>query len=105
MPVHLQLARASIPQLRSRLAQVLNSKRPPIRTRSVQTYSRQSPTMASHTADREKEIQRNPHGDFKAVEASRPTWAKNDFHYTQTAKPDWTPGSGANTPSTAQHRS
>jgi flavin reductase (DIM6/NTAB) family NADH-FMN oxidoreductase RutF len=54
-------------------------------------------TMAAGRADAEKEIKRNPHGDFKAVEASRPAFDKtSSFHFTQTPKPDWTPGSGAN---------
>jgi hypothetical protein len=55
--------------------------------------------MASGKLDAEKEIKRNPHGDFKAVEASRPPFEANDFHYTQTPKPSWKPGSGANDPS------
>jgi flavin reductase (DIM6/NTAB) family NADH-FMN oxidoreductase RutF len=54
--------------------------------------------MASGKMDAEKEIKRNPHGDFKAVEASRPPFETNYFHYTQTPKPDWKPGSGANVP-------
>jgi flavin reductase (DIM6/NTAB) family NADH-FMN oxidoreductase RutF len=64
--------------------------------------------MASGRADAEKEIKRNPHGDFKAVEASRPPFDTSiSFHYTQTPKPDWKPGSGPNTPSslTKPHRS
>ncbi|KAF1927152.1 uncharacterized protein M421DRAFT_422014 [Didymella exigua CBS 183.55] len=67
-----------------------------------------SPTMASNKYDAEKEIKRNPHGDFKAVEASRPPFdANTSFHYTQTPKPDWKTGSGANDASNAskQHRS
>jgi flavin reductase (DIM6/NTAB) family NADH-FMN oxidoreductase RutF len=55
--------------------------------------------MATGKLDAEKEIKRNPHGDFKAVEASRPPFEANNFHFTQVAKPDWTPGSGANNPS------
>lgn len=58
--------------------------------------------------DAEKEIKRNPHGDFKAVEASRPAFDKStSFHFTQTVKPDWKTGSGANNTSNAskQHRS
>ncbi|KAL1651534.1 hypothetical protein SLS61_005486 [Didymella pomorum] len=64
--------------------------------------------MASNKYDAEKEIKRNPHGDFKAVEASRPPFdASTTFHYTQTPKPDWKTGSGANCTSNAskQHRS
>jgi flavin reductase (DIM6/NTAB) family NADH-FMN oxidoreductase RutF len=57
-------------------------------------------------AAHEKEIQRNPHGDFKAVESSRPQLDKStSFHYTQTPLPTWTPGSGANTSSNHTHRS
>ena len=45
----------------------------------------------------EKLINRNPHGDFKTVEASRPKWdATKSFDYSQTPKPDWAFGSGAN---------
>jgi flavin reductase (DIM6/NTAB) family NADH-FMN oxidoreductase RutF len=62
--------------------------------------------MASGRADAEKEIKRNPHGDFKAVEASRPPFEDTKFHFTQTPKPDWKPGSGPNEPSSLekQHR-
>ncbi|EUC37761.1 hypothetical protein COCCADRAFT_1421 [Bipolaris zeicola 26-R-13] len=53
--------------------------------------------MAAGRADAEKEIKRNPHGDFKAVEASRPPFDKtSSFHYTQTPKPNWPLGSGPN---------
>jgi flavin reductase (DIM6/NTAB) family NADH-FMN oxidoreductase RutF len=64
--------------------------------------------MSDQKYDAEKEIKRNPHGDFKAVEASRPPFDKNtSFHYTQTPKPDWKTGSGANDTSslTKSHRS
>jgi flavin reductase (DIM6/NTAB) family NADH-FMN oxidoreductase RutF len=64
--------------------------------------------MASGRADAEKEIKRNPHGDFKAVEASRPPFDTTSlFHYTQTPKPNWKPGSGPNEPSSLEksHRS
>lgn len=48
-------------------------------------------------ADSEKKIQRNPHGNFKDVEASRPHFDDSrSFHYTQTKKPSWKPGDGAN---------
>ncbi|KAJ4373146.1 hypothetical protein N0V83_003437 [Neocucurbitaria cava] len=65
--------------------------------------------MASGKLDAEKEIKRNPHGDFKAVERSRPpfdTSTSGSFHFTQTPQPDWKPGQGANTPSclTKSHR-
>ncbi|KAM0665176.1 hypothetical protein ACQRIU_005437 [Beauveria bassiana] len=42
-------------------------------------------------------INRNPHPDFKKVEASRPEWeADQGFHYTKTADPQWTFGQGRN---------
>ncbi|KAK6077854.1 nitrilotriacetate monooxygenase component B [Seiridium cupressi] len=54
-------------------------------------------TMSVSTAA-EAEIKRNPHPDFKKVEASRPDWEKDaSFHYTKTADPDWKLGGGANT--------
>ncbi|KAF2665756.1 hypothetical protein BT63DRAFT_434409 [Microthyrium microscopicum] len=47
-------------------------------------------------ADAEKSIQRNPHPDFKAVEAGRPEWTSESFSYTKTKKPDWKYGEGGN---------
>ncbi|KAH9821992.1 Flavin reductase like domain [Teratosphaeria destructans] len=48
-------------------------------------------------ADREKAIKRNPHGNFKEVEASRPDWdQQRTFTFTKTVKPDWKPGQGGN---------
>lgn len=45
----------------------------------------------------EDAIKRNPHPDFKQVEASRPAWdASSTVRYSQTADPDWTFGSGSN---------
>ncbi|KAH7023822.1 hypothetical protein EDB80DRAFT_698707 [Ilyonectria destructans] len=42
-------------------------------------------------------MKRNPHPDFKSVEASRPDWdTQAQFHYTKTADPEWKYGSGAN---------
>ncbi|KAM0324322.1 hypothetical protein ACHAQA_008099 [Verticillium albo-atrum] len=47
---------------------------------------------------------RNPHGDFKAVEASRPKFDTSAaFHYTQTPAAAWKYGDGANSPSSASH--
>jgi flavin reductase (DIM6/NTAB) family NADH-FMN oxidoreductase RutF len=63
--------------------------------------------MAEPKADAEAAIKRNPHPDFKGVEASRPPFpSQNQFHYVQTPKPDWKPGDGANTPapSNSKHR-
>lgn len=55
--------------------------------------------MAAHEkrADAERQIKRNPHGNFKEVEAGRPTWAKNtDWHFTQAPNIDWKAGDGGN---------
>lgn len=64
--------------------------------------------MTTGRENAEKEIKRNPHGDFKAVEASRPPFdTSSTFHFTQAPQPAWKPGSGANTVSSAgkSHRS
>ncbi|KAH7418374.1 flavoprotein-like protein oxygenase [Cadophora sp. MPI-SDFR-AT-0126] len=48
-------------------------------------------------ADAEKHIQRNPHPDFKKVEAERQPWDKSmAWNIKQTIKPDWKYGDGAN---------
>merc|ERR1712098_618804 len=48
-------------------------------------------------ADAEKHIQRNPHPDFKKVEADRQPWDKSmAWNIKQTIKPDWKYGDGAN---------
>lgn len=48
-------------------------------------------------ADNEKSIQRNPHGNFKEVEASRPDWDSTEaWRWTKTKNPDWKLGDGAN---------
>lgn len=56
---------------------------------------------------KESEVKRNPHPDFKKVEASRPAWDRDaSFKYTQTVAPSWQFGSGANdlpVPSDAKH--
>lgn len=47
--------------------------------------------------DAEKHIQRNPHGNFKEVEAGRPQWRdEQKWAFTQTKRPDWKAGDGAN---------
>lgn len=52
-------------------------------------------TPAQHQ-DAEQHVQRNPHPDFKSVEATRPDWADSPgFHYTKTRAPDWKLGQGA----------
>lgn len=53
--------------------------------------------MAEPKHDAEKEIKRNPHPDFKKVEASRaPFDTTQSFNFKQTKKPDWKIGDGAN---------
>ncbi|KXT17271.1 hypothetical protein AC579_541 [Pseudocercospora musae] len=48
-------------------------------------------------ADAEKAIKRNPHGNFKEVEASRPQWdSAAHWRMTQTVNPSWKAGDGAN---------
>ncbi|OQO05847.1 hypothetical protein B0A48_09942 [Cryoendolithus antarcticus] len=60
---------------------------------------RQEDPAAHHLQmhDAEKAIKRNPHGDFKTVEASRPAFKDSSgFTYSQTKNPSWQPGDGAN---------
>jgi hypothetical protein len=48
-------------------------------------------------ADAEKAIKRNPHPDFKKVEASRPDWREDaEWTFTKIRNPNWRPGDGAN---------
>ncbi|KAI1633282.1 hypothetical protein F4809DRAFT_623836 [Biscogniauxia mediterranea] len=57
----------------------------------------QQPAKMSVSTAMEAEIKRNPHPDFKQVEASRPDWdTSSQFRYTKTPDPSWTFGSGAN---------
>ncbi|KAM7219890.1 flavoprotein oxygenase [Rhypophila decipiens] len=58
--------------------------------------SQQQKTQAELTGEFEKEIKRNPHGNFKQVEATRPPWQPASPRHTQTAQPTWTFGAGAN---------
>ena len=54
-------------------------------------------TAAEKTAAFEKVLGRNPHGNFKEIEASRPSYDPSPkFTYVKTPQPDWTFGSGAN---------
>ena len=55
-------------------------------------------TSAAALKMKESDIKRNPHPDFKKVEASRPAWDRDaeGFKYTQVASPSWNFGSGAN---------
>lgn len=49
-------------------------------------------------ADAEKSVNRNPHGDFRKVQASRPDFdhSLDGFNFTKTPNPDWQLGDGAN---------
>jgi len=56
-----------------------------------------NPNAKQQMLDAEKSIKRNPHPDFKKVEASRPEWdASRAWGYTQTKSPNWKPGDGPN---------
>lgn len=50
--------------------------------------------------DGEAQVKRNPHGNFKEVEASRTAWrdrpSTSPFTFTQTRNPAWKSGDGAN---------
>lgn len=53
----------------------------------------------------ESQIKRNPHGDFKKVEASRPPFESDaKWHYNQTVKPDWKAGAGATNDEWTKHK-
>ncbi|KAF2119887.1 hypothetical protein BDV96DRAFT_566265 [Lophiotrema nucula] len=57
--------------------------------------------------DAESTVKRNPHPDFKGVEASRPDFDQSSqFRFTKTPQPGWKPGEGANNPppADAKHR-
>jgi flavin reductase (DIM6/NTAB) family NADH-FMN oxidoreductase RutF len=58
---------------------------------------REDPTAHEQMLDGEAAIKRNPHGNFKEVEASRPAWREqSDWNFTQTRNPNWQAGDGAN---------
>lgn len=68
---------------------------------SDQEQRKQDPSAAEHQEvpklDAEKLVKRNPHPDFKKVEASRPKWdEERKWTYTQTRRPEWKLGDGAN---------
>ena len=47
--------------------------------------------------DSEHQVKRNPHPDFKKVEAARPAWNQDSqMYFTQTKQPGWKLGDGAN---------
>jgi flavin reductase (DIM6/NTAB) family NADH-FMN oxidoreductase RutF len=63
-------------------------------------YSSRTQKMASSSeasAVSEKAINRNPHPDFKATEASREDWnSASSWEYRKTKNPSWKLGDGAN---------
>ena len=57
----------------------------------------EDPSAHEHRHDQESVVQRNPHPDFKGVEASRPDWAEDaELRFTKTRQPGWKLGQGAN---------
>lgn len=67
------------------------------RRRTVASRRPKMTDSVTRGAQAEAAVQRNPHPDFKKVQASRPDWdASLNFHYTKTAAPEWEFGSGAN---------
>lgn len=54
------------------------------------------PDGPSSMMDNEKHVQRNPHPDFKKVEASRPDWQEKPIQFIKAKNPDWKLGDGPN---------
>ena len=68
-----------------------STSRPPAST------TRSPPARQLRPFTMSQPINRNPHPDFKAVEASRPPWDDAErFHFTRTVDPEWRFGDGAN---------
>ncbi|KAL9095010.1 MAG: hypothetical protein Q9165_002612 [Trypethelium subeluteriae] len=64
---------------------------------SEQEQRAHDPKATEQMMDSEKHVKRNPHPDFKSVEASRPDWTEDDkWAFTKTRKPDWKLGDGPN---------
>jgi flavin reductase (DIM6/NTAB) family NADH-FMN oxidoreductase RutF len=53
-------------------------------------------SKATPKLDAESHIRRNPHPDFKKVEASRPEWTPSSYKFTKTKDPGWKYGQGGN---------
>ncbi|KAF2495862.1 hypothetical protein BU16DRAFT_538486 [Lophium mytilinum] len=62
-----------------------------------------SNSLPIEAPDKESLIKRNPHADFPAVQASRPSYPTPPFNLTKTPNPDWLPGTGASDSSWRQH--
>ncbi|KAL3964859.1 hypothetical protein ACCO45_001863 [Purpureocillium lilacinum] len=68
-----------------------STSRPPAST------TRSPPARQLRPFTMSQPINRNPHPDFKAVEAARPPWDDAErFHFTRTVDPEWRFGDGAN---------
>lgn len=80
--------------------QLLRPSRPPSQSH-LSTAATNMSGQGAQKYDSEKHVQRNPHPDFKKVEASRPPFdPSRTFTYTQTPSPTWKLGDGAPSPST-----
>ena len=61
------------------------------------------PQKVQEKHDAESVIQRNPHGDFSAVQRSRPDWDHSrHWTYCKTLNPNWQYGNGANNKSNTE---
>lgn len=68
-----------------------------LRPRLLLTAVHRPFNVSSRSFTMSDSINRNPHPDFKKVEASRPEWEETpSFHYTKTADPNWKFGQGRN---------
>ena len=56
----------------------------------------EDPPAHEQRHDHEGTVKRNPHPDFKGVEASRPDWTETELHFTKTKEPKWKLGQAAN---------
>ncbi|KAI1073862.1 hypothetical protein F5B20DRAFT_574501 [Whalleya microplaca] len=90
-------ARKIIPLIRSRIPTSIRAPHIFAVTPRRPTSSKANAPRMSVSTQLEAQYQRNPHPDFKEVEASRPDWDQDaHFHYTKTAAPSWKFGDGAN---------
>ncbi len=72
------------------------TKRKSINKQNMTSSSTSIDTTTTEKQDEEKLVRRNPHGDFKSIEASRPAYDKTAiFRFTQTPSPNWKPGDGS----------
>lgn len=69
----------------------------PLGRRKTPYYTMSKPQEAQEKHDAEAVVKRNPHGDFKKVQASRPDWDDSkSWTFTKTKHPEWNYQSGAN---------